>query len=304
MSSSGVSSIYNFPTEFVENLQVLHNGLLLLSTMKSPTGLLYTLDPTIPNPQARVVTTFGDNVTALTGIAPLPGCDDLYAVSGGLHTSFAFERGSMQVYVVSLKTGKIVDEIPVPDTATMNGMTALPRAPHILLSADSIQGRILAIDTRTHKVNVVMEDEILGPATNNLSSTVPSVGINGLRVRDSFVYFTDSGQGTFVRVHIDDSGRRIGNFEVLARSPDPTRIYDDFTFDHDGNAFVATHSTSVIKITPDGEQTVFVDGDPFLKEPTSVALANDGKSIFVTTGGNFTATPREGGRVVQIQLAG
>ncbi|OTA90722.1 hypothetical protein M434DRAFT_33391 [Hypoxylon sp. CO27-5] len=304
-STTTLAQIYNFSTEFIENLHVLPNGQLLLTTMESPTGHLYTLDPKASEPQAKLVTSFDSNVTALTGIAPLPDCDgDLYAVSGGLHTSFAFEKGSMRVYIVSLKLGSVVDSIPVPDAATMNGMAALPHYPNLLVSADSISGRILSIDTRTHKVGVVMEDAALGPGAHNSSSRVPPIGINGLRVRGNYIYFTNSSQGTFMRVRIDQRGSPIGEPKLLARSPDILQIYDDFTFDDEGNAYVAVHSTEVFKITPDGMQTVLAGGGSgsLLKEPTSVALANDGKSIYVSTGGNFRATPREGGQVVQIQL--
>lgn len=305
MSQNIISQVYNFPTEFVENLHTLPNGHLLLSTMAS--SLLYTLDPKEANPQAKSVTDFGSNTTALTGIAPLD--DNLYAVSGGLHTSFAFKRGSMNLYIVSLDKGTIVDSIPVPDTATMNGLASVPRNPHILLSADSIDGRILAINTRTRQVSVAFEDALLGPSDSsarNGSSGIrmPPIGINGLRTRGDFLYFTNSNQGTFVRVRIDEVGRKAGDFEILARSPAPNQIYDDFTFDLDGNAYVAVHSSSVVKITPQGVQTTIAggEGDPMLKEPTSVALANDGKSIYVVTGGNFRSNPREGGQVIQIQL--
>ncbi|KAI1403494.1 hypothetical protein F4819DRAFT_450978 [Hypoxylon fuscum] len=307
MSHTAASAhIYSFPAEFIENLHVLPNGTLLLTTMKSSTGHLYTLDPKAPEPKAKLVTSFDSNVTALTGIAPLsPYGDDLYAVSGGLHTSFAFERGSMSVYIVSLKTGTVVDSIPVPDTATMNGMAALPHHPHLLLTADSIGGRILSIDTRTRKVDVLLEDSVLGPDANNSSSGIPPIGINGLRVRGDYLYFTNSNRGTLVRIRIDQHGSPIGKPEVLARSPDALQIYDDFTFDNEGNAYLAVHSTAIFKVTPDGVQTVFAGGgsDSIFKEPTSVALANDGKSIYVSTGGNFRATPREGGQVIQIQLS-
>lgn len=296
-----ISQVYSFPTEFVENLYVLPNGHLLLSTMES-SDLLYTLDPTEVQPHARPVASFDSNTTALTGIVPLD-CD-LYAVSGGFHTSYAFEKGSMNLYIVSLEKGTVVDSIPVPDTATMNGLAAVPHNPHILLSADSIGGRIISIDTHTRKVCVVFEDALLGPSDRNGSLGLPPIGINGLRTRGDFLYFTNSTQRTFVRVRIDQNGNKAGDFEILARSLAPNQIYDDFTFDSDGNAYVAVHSSSVVKITPDGIQTTIAggEGDPLFKEPTSTAMANDGKSIYVVTGGMFSANPPEGGQVIQIQI--
>lgn len=307
--SSLVKFIYGFPVEFVENLQTLSNGSLLLSTMGSPTGMLYTLDPKAAVPQARPVTTFDSKVTALTGLSPLPGRpgEELYAVSGGLHTSFAFEKGSMAVHIVSINKGTVVDRIPVPDTATMNGMAALPRHPHILLSADSIDGRILSIDTQKRQVGVLLQHDMLGAGpVVNTSSPVPPIGINGLRVRGDHLYFTNSNQGTLVRVPIDEWGHRTGDFEVLARSRDSAHIYDDFAFDRAGNAYVATHSSSVFKVTPHGVQTALVDDDsPYarlLAEPTSATLAADGKSIFVSTGGDFRSSPRKGGQILQIAI--
>ncbi|KAK8051169.1 hypothetical protein PG993_002554 [Apiospora rasikravindrae] len=257
--------------------------------MESPTGLLYTLDPRAAAPQARL---------------------QLYAVSGGLHTSFAFEKGSMAVHIVSVTDGKVVDSIPVPDTATMNGMASLPHHPHILLSADSIDGRILSIDTQKRKADVLLKHDMLaaGAANNNDTSSypVPPIGINGLRVRGDYLYFTNSNQGTFVRVRIDEYGRRTGNFEVLARSPDAAHIYDDFTFDQAGNAYIATHSSSVFKVTPRGVQTLLV-GDSskyaqLLAEPTSATLALDGKCIYVSNGGDFMSSPRKGGQILQIPI--
>lgn len=278
--------------------------------MKSPTALLYTLDPKAAAPQAQPVATFDSRVTALTGISPLPERspgEELYAVSGGLHTSFAFERGSMAVHIVSIPDGKVIDSIPVPDTATMNGMAALPRHPHILLSADSIDGRILTIDTQKREAGVLLQDDVLSPsASHNASYPVPPIGINGLRVRGDFLYFTNSSRGTFVRMRIDEHGRRVGGFEVLARSPDPAHIYDDFTLDRAGNAYIATHSSSIFKVTPGGVQTLLVgDGDEFaqlLAEPTSAALAHDGKSIYVSNGGDFRGSPRKGGRILQVTI--
>ncbi|KAK6834058.1 hypothetical protein PG987_008752 [Apiospora arundinis] len=314
--ASIAKSIYGFPTEFIENLQVLANGTLLLSTMESPTAMLYILGPNATNPQAQPLASFDSKTTALTGLLPLPANlfgHDLYAVSGGLHTSFAFERGTMAVHIVSLRRGEVVDRIPVPDTATMNGMAALPRHPHVLLSADSIDGRILSIDTKTRETGVLLEHEMLRPGPRKAGSPafVPPIGINGLRVRGDYIYFTNSSRGTFARVRLDEHGRRaVGgdddDFEVLVRSPDAAHIYDDFAFDEAGNAYIATHSSSVVKVTLDGVQSILA-GDSseysqLLAEPTSVALALDGKSIYVSTGGEFRSVPRRGGQILQIRI--
>lgn len=298
-ATAATKEIFAFASTFIENLHVLSNGSILLSTLDSP-GLLYTIDPNAATPVATQVADLPSfhNTTGLTGIASLG--DDLYAITGGLHTSYAFEEGSMHVYIVSLQTNSVVDHIPVPNTASLNGLAALPSQPHTLLSADSIGGRIIRIDTRTKDVSVVIEDEALHPG----AGAALAVGINGLKIRSSFIYFTNSALGTFARVLIDEQGNQAGEIEVLVRSPSASEIYDDFAFDCAGNAYVAVHSTAVFKITPDGEQTLLAGGvnSSTFSEPTSVALANDQKSIYVSTGGAFAGDPITGGQLVQVWL--
>lgn len=302
-ATAATKEIFAFASTFVENLHVLSNGNILLSTLDSP-GLLYTVDPRAAKPVATQVANLPSfhNITGLTGIVSLG--DDLYAISGGVHTSYAFDEGSMHVYIVSLQTNSVVDDIAVPNTTSLNGLAALPGQPHTLLSADSIGGRIIRIDTRTKDVSVVIEDEALHPG----AGAALAVGINGLKTRTlstgDFIYFTNSALGTFARVLIDKQGNKAGKIEVLARSPSAEEIYDDFAFDCAGNAYVAVHSHSVFKITPDGEQTLLAGGvnsSTFL-EPTSVALANDEKSIYVSTGGAFAGDPITGGQLVQVWL--
>ena len=284
------TQIFSFASNFIENLHVLPNGRLLLSTIVSA-GLLYTLNPSGPSPHAQPVTTFGSGITAVTGTAPLPGYD-LFAVGGGLHTDYAFANNSMSLFIVSLATNSIVKTIPVLGTETMNGLAALPFNPYTVLSADSIEGRILRIDTRTGSVSVAFSDPALGPT----AGTVPPIGINGLRTRGNYVYFTNSDQATFARVPIDFDGNKVGAVETLAQIEGAP---DDFTFDDEGNAYVAVHPSSVVKITPEGVVTTIGEGDLF-RQPTSVAMANDGASIYVSTGGNGTVGG--GGQIIQIPL--
>ncbi|KAI1330020.1 hypothetical protein F5Y16DRAFT_62350 [Xylariaceae sp. FL0255] len=103
---------FQFPTEFIEKVHVLPDGRLLLSTLKTK-GLLYILDPTSEDPTPKPAVQFdGVAVTGLSGIVPLR--KGLIAVGGGIHTSFAFEKESFHVYIVSLETGTVVRGIPVP----------------------------------------------------------------------------------------------------------------------------------------------------------------------------------------------
>lgn len=296
---------YNDGT-FIENISILPNGHLLLAALDSPE--LLVLNPKATDPTVKAIATL-PGVTSLAGLTPIgPG---LYAVSGGNHTSFSYEKGSMKVFVVSLKhspenpswiEGTVVKSIPVVDTNMLNGMAAVPHQPHIVLSHDSIQGRLFHVDTQTGEVSVASTDPAFGLGNN---TSVP-LGANGIKIRGDHLYFTNSAQGTFARVRLDAKGYPTGTIEKIAQLDGPITVenaYDDFTFDREGNAYVTLHSSTIVKITPDGEQSTFAGGNSsttFL-EPTSAVLANDGKSIYVSTGGNYDSGAG-GGQVVQVEI--
>ncbi|KAI1845395.1 hypothetical protein JX265_005256 [Neoarthrinium moseri] len=130
--------------------------------------------------------------TGQTGIAPLGG--GLHAVSGGT----------------------VLDEIPVPKTQMLNGMAVIRRKPHIVLSADSIGGRIWRINTQTRAVDVVVADDELGLDSNPVNF-IP-LGANGLGIIDDFLCFINSARGTFARFKVDKSGNKIGDIEIIVQN--------------------------------------------------------------------------------------
>lgn len=89
--------IFEFNNTFIENLAMLPNGRLLLTAFGP--GSLYVLQPEATHITAESLVNL-DGSTGLSGIAALGG--DKYAISGGVHTSFSFQEGSMKVYVVLL----------------------------------------------------------------------------------------------------------------------------------------------------------------------------------------------------------
>ncbi|KAK3323017.1 hypothetical protein B0H66DRAFT_555664 [Apodospora peruviana] len=303
--------VYAFPNDtFIENLHVLpRSGHILLTTLSS--GRLLSIDPDAANPSPRALAQLG-TATGLTGIAELgrPGLG-VYAVTGGTHAGFRFAPGSMAVFVVLVvplrpnhpPSAVVVSSIPFPDTTMMNGLAPLVDDPFTVLSADSLQGRILRINTVTRVADVAFADAALSPGGN---PAMP-LGINGLRVVGDYLYFTNSGQGTYGRVPIDRLGNKTGNAQILATLGSSTNLtfaFDDFNLDRCGYAYVSLHDSQVVKITPDGVLSAFAGGPgavPAILSPTSVALANDGASIYVTTGGLGTMAP-PGGQLLNYEI--
>jgi len=303
-AEASIKQVFEFSdSTFIENIHVRPNGHLLISTFGTA-GELLSLVPTAADPSPRSVANLTGS-TGLSGIATIG--PSRYAVSGGIHSSFKFANNSMHVYVLSVPEnsdkGVVLDRISVPDTEMLNGMAALPAMPYVVLSADSISGRIFRINTRTRLVDVAFSDPNLGPGGN---IAVP-LGANGLKIHNGFLYFTNSGQGTFARVQINNDGSKAGEVQVITKlqgAVSMSNAYDDFAFDREGNAYVALHSFSVRKISANGVQTNLAGGgnNTFFKEPTSVALSRDGKSIYVSTGGTTLDGVVFGGQIIQVSL--
>ncbi|EPE35808.1 Calcium-dependent phosphotriesterase [Glarea lozoyensis ATCC 20868] len=300
MNSSIIKNIYTYPIPtFVENIHLLLTGSLLLTTFSS--GSLLILDSSSVSPLPKPLITL-PNATGLTGIARVG--EDTYAVSGGNHTHFAFEIDSMFVYIVRIgadEVGELVDMIPVPVVRMMNGMASLPSSPHIILSADSLAGTIIRVDTRTRSIATLISDPALGPG----NSSVP-LGINGLKIRDGYCYFTNSALGTFSRYAIDEeTGEKRGEIVVIARLEGQVGMgnaYDDFDVDGEGNAWLAVHDRSVQKVSVDGTTTMVRGGEGVVfRAPTAVVMAGDGKSFFLSTGGGVVNGVEYGGQVWSVE---
>ena len=289
MGATVTTQLFSYASVWIENLHVLPSGNLLLTTIESP-DLLYTLNPNVASPTVTPVTTFPSDITGVTGIAPLPG-NELYAITGGTYTGGAFANNTMSLFVVSLATGNIVNTIPFPGTEMMNGMAAIPSNPYVVLSADSVGGRMLRVDTLTNTVSVAFTDPSLVPG-----SSPPPTGVNGLKILGNYLYFTNSDQGTFARVEIDNDGNKIGAVEILAAIDGQP---DEFAFDGEGNAYIAVHPSSVVKVTPEGVVTTIGNGTLF-QQPTAAAigLCDD---IYVTTGGDYTNTTFAG-QLLQVPI--
>ena len=297
------TEIFNHP-HFNENIIVLPNGDLIVTTFKSP-GLLYRVDLSA---SPRSATPIADLATR--GITGVSGLVDLgngrIAVAGGVHTSFAFEKGSMALFIISLDANAVVATIPVPDTAIMNGMAPWPADANKLVAADS-NGRLILIDVTTRKVSIALEHESMGAQGVKLPPRVPPVGVNGVRARGEYLYFTNSCRGTFGRIRVQGDAVNEEDIEILATfSTGEGQVNDDFVFDGQGNAYVAVHPGSLRKITPDWKGEIIAgdkeEAKSTLKHPTSAALANDGKSVYVCTGGSLGVPKEFGGQIVQVPI--
>lgn len=283
------AAIFDAPV-FIENLAVRSNGHLLLTTFDQ--GRLYTVDPDAVSPRAEVAVQF-PGVTALIGIAEI--APDVFAVTGGNLTSFAFVEGSIKVFTVSFISGadtpRVKHIVDILNSTAVNSMAALQTTPHIILIGGSKDGTIIRVDTIQDKYDIALSDPVL----ELVPDTVP-VGVNGIKLFGDYLYFSNSAKGLFGRIPVHSDGSMAGAAEIITTLPGGTGIghaYDDFAIHVDAGgqafAYVATHSNTVYKVNVDTAHTdVYVGGgdSTLLKNPTSLAFAKDGKKFYVVTAGN------------------
>jgi sugar lactone lactonase YvrE len=188
---------------------------------------------------------------------------------------------------------KIVD---IPSAGFLNGMTAVPSVPGVLLTADSGDGLIYRIDTSSKTWSVFLDDPTLKP---NLTAAV-KLGVNGVHVRGGHLYFDNTFQSPLLaRVpYHSENATAAGPVEILFESAtfplsEGRGQADDFTFDRAGNIWLSSASSSVVKLDLKKRTQTLIAGGPddvVLLGSTSTAFGRTGKDrdvLYITTNGGI-----------------
>jgi hypothetical protein len=297
--------LYQFPLPtWIENLAVRSNGELLLTILTSPE--LYLLNPSDPK-EALLVHKFED-VFGLTGI--IEAKEDVFYVAGSnynLATS-SNEAGSDFVWEVDMTSfskdskANIKKIAHLTGAGLLNGVELFSKEEGTILIADSEIGVVWKANVNDGKVENIIEVDEMKP----LPPPALQIGINGLKVRDGYLYWSNTGLKLFCRIKIDGEGKAIGPVEFLERDI----LIDDFVFDKKGNAWLTTHGMNTLAVVKPGGGVVTAAGSI---DKLTVAggtacqfgrTSSDGDILyFVTTGGMsapVNGTEVEGGKVVAI----
>ena len=288
-SKGSVRELYVFPEPtFIENIACRPNGHLLLTTFRGAS--LYDIDPDAQDPKPELVAQL-PGVNRLTGIVQIS--PDVFAITGGNREKvpFSFHPGSAKLFTIDMRPGigsAIVKKLAdVVEAQILNGMVGLPENPHILLSVDSISGRVFRFNTDTAAVDIVFQDTLLTPSGE--PGKVP-IGVNGVKIRDGFLYFTNSSREIYIRVKIGPKGDKVGELDIIFANKDPDLLmaFDDFDLDDGGNTYVTVHPNAIYKISPDGQHSLFAGGDKeTLKNPTSLLVKSDVSKAYIVTAGDY-----------------
>lgn len=274
-------------TQTLENLALRRNGDILATSVASPT--LFGVSSqgwTPPIPVAEI-----PGVTGLLGIAELE--KDVFYVVGSNLTSTENSNGVWRVDIRDFQAapnGTVIQPAStslvtrIPSALQLNGMVRLAsNDTKNLLISDSSKGNVIRVNVDTKAVETVLEEPEMAPLTTGLS-----IGVNGIRIRDSKLYFVSLDQGLFAEVPISlASGAAVGPVETLASN---ITFGDDFTVSEDGRwAYVATNGPQeVIGVDLFRGGKAVVASSPLLGSASSVAAQQvDGRRVLYVTG----ATP-------------
>lgn len=312
---------------WLENIAVRANGDLLV-TQLVPAPVLYTVrNPSAPHAALEPLYTWHEpNVTILLGI--IETYPDVFAVIAGNATANATGYpGTFSAWEVdfSASSPKTVPATPavrkianIPAATFLNGVIPLPGNPSVLLIPDSQFGLIFRLDTRTGASEVIADRPEFKPYPERQNKTV-GFGINGVRILDRYLYFTNSNLVSIFRLKITRDGYVARNgkagVELVADLNAVTTFVDDFAVGEDGTLWaVSNDGNTIVAVSRGGRRIESVAGQRdqlTVAGGTAAAFGRgkkDRKVLYVSTAGGLDApvngTVTEPGKVVAVDTEG
>ncbi|KAK7969242.1 hypothetical protein PG988_008315 [Apiospora saccharicola] len=261
--------VYQFsgPTTWVENMAVRPNGDLLV-TILSPTALLYLIQrPYSDEPSVSLVHDFRDQVQGLLGIAETK--PDTFLVAGS-RTNLTAQPNASAVFEVDFNNAahsttaattpstRLVANLT--DAMVLNGAAALPdcgRGHDTLLVADSLLGQVFRVNAATGHYDIAIKvPEMQGNPPGAFT------GINGVKVHEGYLYFSNSVTLGIYRIKITADGSAADGAQVETVATVEGEVFlDDFAFGADGTIWAASNKgNTTYAISPNGKKVVLVLG--------------------------------------------
>ncbi|KAK7755827.1 hypothetical protein SLS62_002112 [Diatrype stigma] len=222
---------FNETGTFFENLAVRRNGDLVLTVFHPAPASLWTLRaPYSAGPRMTRVHTFED-AEALSGIAETS--PDTFVVATANFTTWpAAAPGSATLREVRLDAADTPRTIArIPEAGLLNGLVAIPGATvTAVLAADVQYGVVYRVDVATGAYEVVV-DAPETKAAGGGSALQSNLGVNGLKIRGGYLYWSNTSRATLYRIRIDARGYPVPGaaVETVGTIRGATAL-DDFTF--------------------------------------------------------------------------
>ena len=155
------------------------------------------------------------------------------------------------------------------------------------------------MDVNTGALVTISADPLLSP-----NNTAGPIGVNGIKVRDSTLFFTNSNRNLYAEVPILLDGNAAGSAKVISSISGP----DDLIIAPPGSSYIAGSDTLRL-VPPTGGAASIVVNSTLLQGSSAVVFGRtetDSHSLYVSTNGglaqfiakNFTSP----GKVVRVDL--
>lgn len=280
-----------------ENLAIRPNG-QILTTTTYPNASIYQVDPLGILPMTLIHQI--PNITSATGITE--GKPDVFYIASGdislksptdtVPQSYSITEIDMRSVLVlpngTLTRKPIVKRVAsLPNAALPNGIAFADPTSDNLLVADTFRGLIWNVNVSSGAVGVTLNDTT---TKGDIGSGSSATGINGIKVHNGTIYWTNTGRSTLYRIPVDEEGN-------VPSGVSPTLITsnltcDDLVVDNEGNTYVAGPLDIITKVSPLGQKEViagaFNSTTSDLIGPTAIRfgrLASDQWSMYVTSNG-------------------
>lgn len=230
--------------------------------------------------------------TGLNGFAQIGA--DKYAIAGGVRGTYHYDNETIYTIDFSGNRSGATTGIAatLPDAVLLNGAASLPANEEIVLLADSVVGCIWRVNTTSGCYEKAIEGDFLTAPAN--ASALP-IGVNGLKVRAGYVWFTNTYTGVFGRVPIDSEGYPTGDSETIA-TVSAANSWDDFNVLADDGASMACQSPDTVSlISHTGVVTPIIGmnaTEGLLLGCSSIVVtagAQGNRSAYVTTKGSYSS---------------
>ncbi|GAW15226.1 hypothetical protein ANO14919_046350 [Xylariales sp. No.14919] len=299
------------PDTWFENIALRQNGDLLV-TMLQPSASIYSIQqPLSDSPKASIINI--DNANGLLGIVET--APDVFVVVAGIFSAPAVPvNGTMAVWEVDLRgpepTTRLITKMP--EAGILNGVALVPGcSPPAILVADTGISRVWRVDITTGEYETAAEIPEMLPAPN---ATLP-LGVNGVKTRGEYLYFSNSDLASIFRLPIDKRGVAARDAEAELVAKVDADIIDDFLIDEEGKYWVATNFQNTVVVAETGSSGVVVAGAPTqltVAGDTALALGRGTKEdkniVYAVTGGTLNrpvnGTVSEPAKVVAIDRTG
>lgn len=264
---SNIRTLYQFPQKptWLGSLVVRPTGPLLATLFTKPD--LFTLDPSAPQPEPKLVHSF-PGAQGLTGITE--ATPDVYQLIAGNFSSKteASVPGTLKMWSVDYSHGRkdpvVKQSADLGDVQLINGLASLN--PVLVLGSDSINGSVYRINVRTGAHSIAIADPLMSnkPPFGKASS---GLGVNGIKIVKegckTYLYFSNTAKSLLGKVQISEQdGSPMGPAEVVKGATTPLAAkgvgYDDFALRRGGDGGLTAYlcdsrGNSIAKVGLDGE---------------------------------------------------